>query len=497
MSLTDSAIPLEKSAQNTTKKEIIRKNKMLIDSVRRCQTSDKTLLAKISNTSWPTINNFLSSYTNNNKPGHDLIINENDKYVVNPSYATYLGIAVGARETKVTLIGMSFDKPTEELSDKYGLEDFFERLKGISKLIVKRSSQKNMVCFETKNELWYLSHMCNEIIKVALEFFAKSCDLNLLGIGITFPGIIDKKDLKVSFCPNISCLNGVYLLNVLYDEILEDLTNNSISLCIAHDTLAITVYEKENLYKRSNSDKYKNRDNVVCLYLGVGLGLGVIINDQLLTGNNNSVGEIGHIASPSIELLDPQKVFASEESQSCNETEKYNYDYNNYKISDKIPVENRINVEDAERCHCRLDDCIERMIRTNVFNSTTIEQYIQKTQSEYLEHFDEEHPYRYAVLKHYLSYLFNIIINLFNPDLLILCGKLLNSINALRSDKYALKQSTSIFYPASNCEIINGDDSPDCVAIGAAILSYYKLVESDGTNNTTGMQFNISWNKIP
>ena len=497
MSLTEVATSLEKSAENAIKKEIIRKNKVLIDSIRRCNTSDKTLLAKVSNISWPTINNFLSSYTNKNEIGHDLISSVMDKYVVNPSYATYLGIAVGARETKVTLIGMSFDKPTEEMSTKYSLETFFKKLKEISKLTVKPSSQKNMVCFETKNELWYLSHMCNEIIKVALDFFSQSHSLNLLGIGITFPGIIDKKDLRVSFCPNISCLNGVYLLNVLYDEVLEDLNKKSVSLCIAHDTLAITVYEKENLYKRSDSDKYKNRDNVVCLYLGVGLGLGVIINDQLLTGNNNSVGEIGHIASPSIEELKPEKIFDLEKIQIDEEIKNYNYDYNNYKISDNIETEKRINVEDVERCHCRLDDCIERMIRINVFNSTTIEQYIQKTQVEYLVRFDEEHPYRYTVLKHYLKYLFNIIINLFNPDLLVLCGKLLNSINALRSDKYALKQSTSIFYPASNCEIINGDDSPDCVAIGAAILAYYKLVEGDGTNNTTGMQFNISWNKIP
>ena len=469
------------------KKETIRKNKNLIDSVRRCHTDDKNLIAKMSNVSWPTINNFLSTNSNLENGYSNLIVYSDEKFEVNPNYGLFLGIAVGARETKVSFVTMAFDALSDELIAKYELQDLYNKLYSIDRLVVKVSEEPSYICYETKNDLFYISHMCNEIITEVLDFFSNSNGLNLLGVGITFPGIIDKHDLKVCFCPNISCLNGVHLLDVLYDSTLDILSKRSISLCIAHDTLAITVYEKENLYKSHDLYKFRNKDNVVCLYLGMGVGLGTIINNQLLRGNTNSIGEIGHIPSISIEALKPNEDTHNKE---------YFDDYYRYKISEESHFDKTtITSDSADKCHCAIDNCIEKMIRVNVFNSANIDDYIDKTTSKHLKEFDKEHPYRYSVLKHYLQYLFNIIINLFNPDLLILSGKILNSISALRADKHTLKQSSAIYFPAYNCDIINGSDRIDCVAIGAAILAYYKLAESNGTNDADGMEFNVGWDK--
>lgn len=460
------------------KRTDLRKYKTLIEAVRRSNSGDKNLIAKTAGMSWQTINNFLSNYTGENKP----IIENNNIYMVNPTYAVFLGIAVGARETKVTLVDCALNGITEEFSKKYELNKLFEELGNIPALTSKVKNSY-MICYETKNDLAYISHICNDVIRIAIDYFTNKCVLNLLGIGITFPGIVNKDDLQIKFCPNITCLNGVYVLRFLQEDILSEINRNSISLCIAHDTAAITVFEKENLYKSLDKNEYKDMENVVCLYLGMGLGCGVIINSQLLSGKNNSFGEIGHIPAPSINELIP------------DENDELYQDYESYIVKGD-EKEKSIDISKAAPCYCREPNCMEIMIRVNTFNSATPEDLLKKTNPEYLEKFHIAHPYRYKVFKFYLKYLFTIIIDLFNPDLIILSGRTLNSMSALKTDAYVLKQSSAIDLPASECNIINGSDRPDCVAVGAGILAYYKLIESNGKNDVSGMKFNIRWNTI-
>lgn len=459
------------------KKLILRKYRTLIEAVRHSNPVDKNLIAKTTNLSWQSVNNFLSNNTGYN----GLIIENNHTYKINPKYAMFLGIAIGARETKVTLVDCAFNGINEEFAKENKLDLFFKALNELSRLdVVKNESY--MICFKTKDELGYISHLCNDIMRTALSYFSQNGDISLLGIGLTFPGIVNKEDLEIEFCPNITCLNGVHVLNFLQKDILADIKRNSISLCISHDTIAITVFEKENLYKELEKNEYKNKGNIVCLYLGMGLGCGVIINNQLLSGKNNSFGEIGHIPAPSLnDFINEVKGMLKNENIK---NEKYKADFekcNNVKKSS---------------CYCREPNCIEKMIRVNVFNSETLDELIENTKINKLEHFHTEHPYRYDILKIYLKYLFNIIINLFNPDLIILSGRTLNSIPALKEDSYVLKQSSGIDLAASACHIINGSDKPECVAIGAGILSYYKLIEDNENNDVDSMKFNAKWMTI-
>lgn len=461
------------------KQQTLKKYKTLINAVRCCKSDDKNTIAKTAKMSWQTINNFLAGYVGENQP---IVVDENI-YKVNPDYGVFLGIAVGARETKVTLVDFSLNGITEEFSKKYQLEALFKEL---DKIPTAKSCSSCMICYETLDDLAYISNICNGVIQVALKFFCGKYDLNLLGIGLTFPGIINKNNLQIEFCPNIDCLNGVYILNFLQEELLADINRKSLSLCIAHDTAAITVFEKENLYKSSDKYKYKNLENVICLYMGMGLGCGIIINNQLLSGKNNSFGEIGHIPAPDMNEI------------ICRQDENNHVKYTKEEQQDKeyYAEEENIDLSSVANCYCREPSCIEKMIRVQVFNSKTPEQLLEKTKPQYLENFHNEHPFRYRVFKQYLKYLFTIIINLFNPDLIILSGRTLNSIPALRTDAYILKQSAGIELPASECKIINGSDRPDCVAVGAGILAYYKLVESNGENDEDGMKFNISWNPV-
>ena len=465
MGFTDVTAEINNDDQNSIvaeKADIIRRNKIILDAIRRCHSDDKSFIAKTANVSWPTVNTFLSKYTGETQ----IVINDGTAYRMNLDYALFLGVAVGARETKVTLVTLDFDGITEEFLKKHHLKDFFNILRGFDDLHPKKSEQyldycETMVCYETKNDLDYISRMCNKIIRSAINYFSGHEKLNLLGIGLTFPGIISKEDLQINFCPNINCLNNVYVLNLLHEDIIVEMNRQSISLCIAHDTAAITVFEKENLYKSDIHHIHQDKENIVCLYLGMGLGCGIIINNQLLSGKTNSIGEIGHIPAPPIDekLLEKQDTVIT------------------------------------SLCHCKEDNCLEKAIRVHVFGASTPEQLIQTTTLEYLQDFHIKYPDRYEIFKHYLRYIFTIIIDFFNPDLIILSGRILNSMTELKTDAYMLKQSSGISLPAANCCILNGSDRPDCVAIGAGILAYYKLIESNQRNDVSGMNFNVRWNK--
>ena len=185
--------------------------------------------------------------------------------------------------------------------------------------------------------------------------------------------------------------------------------------------------------------------------------MGIIVNNQILFGANNSIGEIGHLPAP--DAFKEIETISREEEQ------------------DKI---SSIKSNSVSNCYCNISNCIEKMIRTKAFNCKNHSEYAEATTEEKLLCFADEHPFRYRVLKYYLQYICSIIINILNPNVIVLCGKTLNSIPQLKHDKYIIKQSTSLSYSAANCEIINGHERADVVAIGAAILSYYKA-----TNPTT------------
>ena len=109
------------------------------------------------------------------------------------------------------------------------------------------------------------------------------CDLQakqIKGIGIGAPGAVNPEDGKVIFAPNLGWEN-VSLKKELEKQIeLPVFVENDCNLC------TLGVYEIE-LHG-------KPRD-VVGIFLGTGIGAGIIINGQLYSGFNRTAGEIGHM----------------------------------------------------------------------------------------------------------------------------------------------------------------------------------------------------------
>ena len=111
----------------------------------------------------------------------------------------------------------------------------------------------------------------------------EECDLDLKQIktiGIGAPGAVDSQSGKVIFAPNLGW-NDVPLKKEL-EKLLERpvLLENDCNVC------TLGVYEVEL--------KAKPRD-VVGIFLGTGIGGGLILEGKLYSGFNRTAGEIGHM----------------------------------------------------------------------------------------------------------------------------------------------------------------------------------------------------------
>lgn len=113
-----------------------------------------------------------------------------------------------------------------------------------------------------------------------LDDLLQQTDTPLLGIGIGAPGIIDTDSSVIRQAANLGWFNlplGA-LLSERYDLHTQVINDNQ------------AVLLAENLF-----GTYKNSTDLVVVRLGNGIGAAIMCNGQLLHGNGNGVGEIGHV----------------------------------------------------------------------------------------------------------------------------------------------------------------------------------------------------------
>jgi glucokinase len=103
----------------------------------------------------------------------------------------------------------------------------------------------------------------------------------VLGVGIGMPGPIDSLQGIVHYLPNIPGWHEVNL-----KKIIEDVC--SLPVFIDNDVNLMALAE----FKFGAAKKGKN---IVCLTLGTGVGGGLIIEGELYSGSSLTAGEIGHM----------------------------------------------------------------------------------------------------------------------------------------------------------------------------------------------------------
>jgi glucokinase len=135
-------------------------------------------------------------------------------------------------------------------------------------------------------------HRYKTILKQITEAIHHLCEKNgdavpsTVGIGI--PGQISRSSGIVHYAPNLNW----HEVNLEND--LSKMLGKHVRIC--NDVRAATWGEW--LYGAG-----KSCDDIVCIFIGTGIGGGIVSNGRMLTGCNNTAGEIGHMT---IDLHGPE-----------------------------------------------------------------------------------------------------------------------------------------------------------------------------------------------
>jgi N-acetylglucosamine repressor len=169
-------------------------------------------------------------------------------YGLNPNAGYIVGIELSRRYTRMSIFNLTNEYVGDTSEINEGLDT--------SEKILTRVK-------ESVNNLLKINKINNE---------------QVLGYGVTIPGLIDrKKGLNYSF-PQL----GGKSLSKIFRDLLER------PAFIEHDTKAMAVGE-------SWFGLAKDKNDVLFINIGSGIGLGMIMNGELYQGHSGFSGEFGHI----------------------------------------------------------------------------------------------------------------------------------------------------------------------------------------------------------
>jgi glucokinase len=116
-------------------------------------------------------------------------------------------------------------------------------------------------------------------LAIAISDLVKKSSTPPIGIGIGMAGQIEATTGKVLLAPNLGWINF---------PLSQKLTQKvNLEVTVENDVRAATYGE----WKLGAGKGY---DDIVCLFLGTGIGGGIVSGGQMLVGVSNSAGELGH-----------------------------------------------------------------------------------------------------------------------------------------------------------------------------------------------------------
>jgi len=104
-----------------------------------------------------------------------------------------------------------------------------------------------------------------------------------LCLGVSIPGIVDYPDQRAVFSANLPSIDGKYL-------------GRDLQALLGIECLILRDAHAFSLSQRLVHEKGGTVANVAMLDHSEGIGLGMMVNNHFLTGNNGFAGELGHIS---------------------------------------------------------------------------------------------------------------------------------------------------------------------------------------------------------
>ena len=259
----------------------------------------------------------------------------------------------------------------------------------------------------------------------------------LKGIGIGCPGTFDSKRETISFAPNLNWKNipikSYFTQKFPVPIWFENDTNLS--------TLGVATFGEG-----------RNSDSIIGIFIGTGIGGGLIIDKKLYTGNTGGAGEIGHM----------------------------------------------VIIENGPQCQCGNRGCLEAIASTSAIHQKIYRSYLRQYEGSGILNKFKENPNKSDAIKTAFSsgepaavaiineafYSLGIgtvsLINLVNPELIVFGGGLAESFGdiIIKSVKQTVEQRAM---PGTyenvriTCTAL-GEDAP---IFGAAALVKMKLENDD------------------
>ena len=263
-------------------------------------------------------------------------------------------------------------------------------------------------------------------------------NMRLIGIGMGISGIVDYNDGTCITIPNIPGWNDIH-----FKQLLEEKFNVPVYVDDSSRLQALAEASKDKCYRR----------NLIYLNMGIGLGVGIIIDWKLFRGANGLAGELGHI----------------------------------------------IVEENGELCGCGNRGCLEQYVSVPSIMRrirSLLDRGVQSSLSEYAgsnpdlltpelvaKNSDNGDKLLYNIFMEtgkYLGIGLAQLVTLFNPDLIVIGGGGANISDELLEESIKVMRMRAVSRSSKKVEIIKSTFNDTGTLTGAAIMvidQHFKLYE--------------------
>lgn len=289
---------------------------------------------------------------------------------------------------------------------------------------------------ETKPEKMVIDKVIRSIETVINE---SNIDKNkILGIGVGMPGLLDIEKGIVLFSPDFDW-EGVQLIQPIKEHF-------DLPIHIENSTRAIAMGEKWfGIGTIAN--------NFLCVNLGHGIGSAIVMDGELYHGSSGSSGELGHITlEKDGPICECGNIGCLEALASANAITK----------TAKNIILNGVDTLIISECNGNIEDV----------EAKTVFDAAKKGDEVAMKIIEEAINYIGIGLANY--------INLFDPDLIILAGGIVNAGDILLEGIKKVVLKRQMKFAARKLKIKVSNFGDDATAIGAASFLLKELIESGG-----------------
>lgn len=250
----------------------------------------------------------------------------------------------------------------------------------------------------------------------------------VVGIGIGVPGQVNPEDGIVHFAPNLPGWQEIPISRVIEEEF-------NLPVMLENDANAAAWGEKSFGIARGI-------DNLVCLTLGTGIGGGLILDGKIYRGKNFAAGEIGHI------IVNKDGPQCNCGGSGCLEV-----------YSSATGIKNRVieRVKRIKKDHNPLQELISDLESIHL--------------AEIFEMARQGEPLLKDIVNDAIEYLgigIIILVNLLNPEMVVLVGGLTNEGDKLLDPLKEIVYKRAIKVSLKDLKIVFGQLGEYAGLIGAA-----------------------------